>query len=311
MNYKVSIIVPCYNQAQYLPEALQSVLFQTYSNWECIIINDGSPDNTEEVVHEWIKKDERFRYVKKDNGGLSSARNAGLDLANGNYIQFLDADDCLSEKKIEISIERLSFNKNKDYKMVISNFEMFSNNIGLTSNPYCELKFELFNFNSILYGWDDTFTIPIHCGFFDYSLFLNFRFPIDLRAKEDWVMWGNLFLLTEKVIFVDEVLAFYRMNPNSMTRKENLFPDFLKAVECFSTLITPEEYNKFTIALISRQYNIILDYKKKIAQCKLSNTYKLGYLLKKLALKSGLLTIWKVLFERVIKIKFISKRLHS
>lgn len=74
----ISIIVPCYKQAHYLGEALQSVLEQTYENWECIIINDGSPDNTEIVAKKWIEKDVRFRYLYKENGGLSSARNAGI-----------------------------------------------------------------------------------------------------------------------------------------------------------------------------------------------------------------------------------------
>lgn len=71
----ISVIVPCYNQAQYLDECLQSVLDQTYQNWECIIVNDGSPDNTEEIALRWTKKDSRFRYLKKENEGLSSARN--------------------------------------------------------------------------------------------------------------------------------------------------------------------------------------------------------------------------------------------
>lgn len=92
-NPKVSIIVPCFNQAQYLPEALQSVLDQTYENWECIIVNDGSPDNTKEVAQEWVSKDARFIYLFKENGGLSSARNAGIAIAKGEFILSLDSDD--------------------------------------------------------------------------------------------------------------------------------------------------------------------------------------------------------------------------
>lgn len=104
----VSIIIPCYNQAQYLPDALGSVLSQTYMNWECLIVNDGSTDNTEVVAQEWLKKDGRFRYLKKENGGLSSARNAGLRLAAGEYIQLLDSDDLLETNKINYQIYCLS-----------------------------------------------------------------------------------------------------------------------------------------------------------------------------------------------------------
>ena len=96
MNPLISVIVPCYNQAQYLDECLQSVLDQTYQNWECIIVNDGSPDHTEEIAKRWLEKDNRFRYIYKDNGGLSSARNAGIREAKGEYLFFLDSDDSLN-----------------------------------------------------------------------------------------------------------------------------------------------------------------------------------------------------------------------
>jgi glycosyltransferase involved in cell wall biosynthesis len=90
---KVSIIVPCYNQAQYLDGSLQSLRDQTHTDWECLIVNDGSPDNTEEVVRKWEAKDPRFAYVYKENGGVSSARNLGIQAAKGEFILTLDADD--------------------------------------------------------------------------------------------------------------------------------------------------------------------------------------------------------------------------
>ena len=97
----ISIIVPCYNQAQFLDECLQSILDQTYYNWECIIVNDGSPDNTEELATKWVEKDSRFKYSYKENGGLSSARNFGIEQAGGVWIQFLDCDDILEKNKLK------------------------------------------------------------------------------------------------------------------------------------------------------------------------------------------------------------------
>lgn len=96
----VSVIVPCYNQAHFLPDALGSVLAQSHPHWECIIVDDGSTDSTGRVAHEWVGRDARFKYVRKENGGLSSARNAGLKVASGAYIQLLDADDLLEEHKL-------------------------------------------------------------------------------------------------------------------------------------------------------------------------------------------------------------------
>ena len=121
----VSIIVPCYNQAQYLNEALESVLNQTHKIWECIIINDGSPDNTADIAAEWIKKDSRFIYFYKENGGLSSARNLGLDVAKGDYIQFLDCDDLLEDKKLEVQINHLE--NNIDVGISVSGYRYFEN----------------------------------------------------------------------------------------------------------------------------------------------------------------------------------------
>lgn len=110
MNPKISILVPCYQQAQYLDECLQSVLDQTYVNWECIIINDGSSDNTEEVVKKWIDKDFRFQYIYSENKGVSQARNSGITIAKGDFIQFLDGDDILEKDKLEYQIAILSSN---------------------------------------------------------------------------------------------------------------------------------------------------------------------------------------------------------
>ena len=100
MQKLVSIIVPCYNQAIYLTECLNSVLNQTYSNWECLIIDDGSPDNTFEIANLFIEKDKRFKYFKKENGGLSSARNFGIKQSFGEFILPLDADDKIHQDYI-------------------------------------------------------------------------------------------------------------------------------------------------------------------------------------------------------------------
>lgn len=96
----ITIIIPCYNQAQYLDECLQSVLDQTYTNWECIIVNDGSLDDTQELAQKWCERDSRFSYFFQQNEGVSTARNFGIKKAKGDYIQFLDGDDILENDKI-------------------------------------------------------------------------------------------------------------------------------------------------------------------------------------------------------------------
>ncbi|HBT10064.1 MAG TPA: hypothetical protein DEB18_11535 [Leeuwenhoekiella sp.] len=103
----ISVIVPCYNQAAYLSETLESVYLQTHKDWECIIINDGSTDATLEVAQQWLDKDPRFKYIYQKNKGLSGARNTGLRAAKGVYIQLLDADDLVNKEKFKTQLQHL------------------------------------------------------------------------------------------------------------------------------------------------------------------------------------------------------------
>jgi glycosyltransferase involved in cell wall biosynthesis len=303
MNSLVSIIVPCFNQAQFLPEALQSVLEQAYENWECIIVNDGSPDNTHEVAQEWLAKDTRFKYIQKENGGLSSARNDGLDIASGSYIQFLDCDDVIHKLKLMESIQLLSSRNERNVKVVISNFLKFELNTNLTTEPYCKLEENLFNFESLLFKWDDTFTIPIHCGLFKASLFQDFRFPELLKAKEDWVMWVFIFQNNCNALFIDKPFAFYRVNPQSMTKTKDMLPDFIRALDYFKKILPSDTFHQLFIILISRYYKKNGKLKEQLNAVKNSNSYQTGLLIKKFFRKIGILKISKKLFPTVLKLK--------
>ncbi len=97
----VSVIVPIYNVEKHLKKCLNSIAAQTYTDFECIMVNDGSPDNSEEICCEFCKRDSRFILINKENGGLSSARNAGIDKATGKYIAFVDSDDYVEDTYLE------------------------------------------------------------------------------------------------------------------------------------------------------------------------------------------------------------------
>lgn len=103
----ISIIVPVYNTEQYLDKCVDSIVNQTYTNLEIILIDDGSPDNCGAICDEYAKKDSRIKVIHKSNGGLSSARNAGLDVANGNYITFVDSDDMVESQMYEKMMENI------------------------------------------------------------------------------------------------------------------------------------------------------------------------------------------------------------
>ena len=98
----ISIIIPIYNVENYLRQCLDSIVAQTYQNFECLLINDGSPDNSSDICREYVAKDTRFRYFEKENGGVSSARNLGIERSEGAYITFIDSDDWVDSDYLEV-----------------------------------------------------------------------------------------------------------------------------------------------------------------------------------------------------------------
>ncbi|WMI69840.1 glycosyltransferase family A protein [Mangrovimonas sp. YM274] len=201
---KVSVIVPCYNQAEYLNQALQSVLEQTYQNWECIIVNDGATDHTESQSKLWTSKDVRFRYFSKTNGGLSSARNFGIERANGSYILPLDADDYLSANYIESCVEEIEGNR---AKLVYGRVERFGIKTGewklkpfhyyglfVANMVYCSAMFHKEDWKKVG-GYDETM----------------------LKGLEDWEFWIHILNKEDKVVKLDSITFFYRIKEFSMT----------------------------------------------------------------------------------------------
>lgn len=266
MDKLITIIVPCYNQAHFLEETLASVLNQTYLHWECIIVNDGSKDNTELVSKQWVAKDARFKYFFKDNGGLSSARNYGLDNAKGDYIVFLDSDDCIAETKFEDS---LNIADAQDLDLVISDFAMFYKKTTENRRPFCELKSQELSYKSIVLNWDSKFAIAIHCGFFSRDLFKTLRFSEALKAKEDWLMWIAIFKQEPKVLYLDKVLAFYRKNPKSMTSNmSHMRTNLNKAYKQIYISLTPELQSFFLDKIVSDNSRSIINYDKKYLKYK-------------------------------------------
>lgn len=300
MKSLVSIIIPCYNQAQYLSEALQSVLDQTYSDWECIIVNDGSPDNTKDVVLEWLNKDTRFRYVEKENGGLSSARNAGLDKATGDYIQFLDADDIIASEKLQESIE--AFNLKSDLDVVITDYNMFFAINSPKSAPFYSLSKDCFNFETILNEWDVSFTIPIHCGIFKRRSIGGLTFNENLKAKEDWLFWIQFFKKCSSSIFIDKQLASYRKHIGSMTHSATYVQESLDKVwVLIREELNSKEYELFLLNRLKFYKYRYLDISSKYSNLKNGLTYRFALKLKNVLQTLGLYTIAKSGLQKLRK----------
>jgi glycosyltransferase involved in cell wall biosynthesis len=209
-NPKVSIVVPCFNQAEYLSEALQSVLEQTYENWECIIVNDGSPDNTKEVAQEWVKKDSRFIYLYKENGGLSSARNAGIAIAEGEFILPLDADDRIGKDYALLAMK--VFQEDADLKLVYCKAEKFGEESGSWDLP----EFSLFNLARRNMIFCTAFYRKIEwerVGGYDVNM---------IYGLEDWEFWIAILKNGGEVKCLDVVGFYYRVKSISMANRINV-----------------------------------------------------------------------------------------
>ena len=101
----ISVIVPVYKVENFLDRCVESIVGQTYENLEIILVDDGSPDNCPAMCDEWAEKDSRIRVIHKENGGLCSARNAGMDIAAGDYLGFVDSDDCIEPDMYQLLVE--------------------------------------------------------------------------------------------------------------------------------------------------------------------------------------------------------------
>lgn len=195
MSSIISIVVPCYNQAQYLDECLQSVLDQTYQNWECIIVNDGSPDNTEEVAMEWVEKDNRFKYFRKENGGVASARNFGIERAQNEWILPLDGDDKINTDYLKLASEKFL----GDYSVIYCEGEYFGKKSGRIPAEDYDGKLMLRKnliFCSGFFRKEDW----KKCGGFDS----NMKYGL-----EDWEFWINLLKNTDRKPLKLNYIGFY------------------------------------------------------------------------------------------------------
>lgn len=203
--HKVSIIVPCYKQAEYLPETLDSVLSQNYSNWECVIVNDGSPDNTEEVARCYLEKDPRFKYVKQENRGVSSARNSGIANSNGEFILPLDSDDLIAPSYLEKCIDR--FISSPETKLVYCKAEKFGKEKGIWDLPP-------YHYDSFI--WDNCIFCSAMFKRIDYEITGGYNENM-VNGNEDWDFWLTFLKKDDVVYRIDEVLFFYRVKDVSRT----------------------------------------------------------------------------------------------
>jgi glycosyltransferase involved in cell wall biosynthesis len=261
----ISIIVPCYNQGKYLNECLESVLMQDYKKWECIIVNDGSIDNTSALAAAWKKRDNRFKYIEQVNGGLSSARNTGINFSIGDLILPLDADDKITKNYIDEAV-RL-FTTLPNLKLVYCKAHLFGNEDlewKLSSYTYKNLLIENMIFCSSIYKKTDFLRIK------GYDEELK-------NGLEDWDFWIRLLDSDALVMQLPIIGFYYRIRNSSMHKK------LLASGQLFNSLKTKifvkniiiYEQNFSQIHSILREYGYLKKFEQKIKYTFLYRTYSL------------------------------------
>ncbi|MFZ4619226.1 MAG: glycosyltransferase family 2 protein [Bacteroidota bacterium] len=238
----VTVIVPCFNGERFLSRTLDSVLWQTHGLWECIVVDDGSTDRTAEIIQSYILKDPRFKVHHKKNGGLASARNAGIALAQGEFIQLLDADDVLLPNRLERCLRYID--SSPDSRAVYSDYTLFTNRDGFFKilpgriPGDDQLRAFLFEFNR-------TFIIPIHAYLFRTTLIKEYLFDESLHSyAEDNDFRIRLALAGIRFDFIDEILVVYRMNDAQVTssHEAKIFSNMLQALKNFQRLPACAQY---------------------------------------------------------------------
>lgn len=231
----VTVVIPCYRQARYLADAVDCLKRQTLPDWECIIVNDGSPDNTGELAEQLAEHDSRIRCVSQRHAGVAAARNTGLEQAAGDYVQFLDADDFIAPDKWE---RQEAFKAPDDGLLVSVCDYSYTDEHGrvLEEHPcYRPPKLDTRQpMHDLALRWETELSVPIHCFLFDARIFREhgIRFDTDLSHNEDWDCWMRVFALNPHLIQMDRRLAFYRLHRGSRTsNKAAMFRSFIQAIQ--------------------------------------------------------------------------------
>lgn len=262
---KVSIIMATYNRAQYIIESLESIISQTYKNWECIIVDDGGTDNTEDILEPLLNKDKRFKYLKRTSKyqkGLPGSRNYGLDEAKGDYIIFFDDDDIAHPQNLEICVHELltknisfcryirktftgDFDYNFDYSKDYTSFYIDKRDINKI------LKNEL-QFNSCAVMWTK-------------KCYANHRYTEHLKYAEEWEVYARILTSVDKGISINKTLYYGRKHEVSVTgdfgnRKESSLKSYADAIDL--VIQNLKQKDLITDEILRYFIQISLDYKK-------------------------------------------------
>lgn len=204
----VSIVTPVYNAERFIKETIDSVISQTYSNWELILVDDCSSDSSADIISEYIKKDDRIKYIKNEvNSGAAVSRNNGIEASKGQYIAFVDSDDVWENEKLE---KQLEFMKKNSYPFTFTSYRYVLEDGTITDKTARAI--EKINYNGLLKNT----VIGCSTVIIDRMIVGDFRMPL-LRRGQDTATWLQILKKIDYAYGLDIPLVNYRKVSNSIS----------------------------------------------------------------------------------------------
>lgn len=215
----VSVIVPVYNVEKYVSKCIESILAQTHKNFELILVDDGSPDKSGEICDRYAATDDRIKVVHKENGGLSSARNAGLDIAKGDYLIFVDSDDFINIHTLEITVTNCV--ENDCDVCIFSSYDTCDHSITYSKNVSNNTRFYQTEYLFDKYHHFPEFSqnSSVCNKLFKSFIFKTLRFPVGLLF-EDTAVILQVYFQSKRICITDSVLYYYYLSQNSIMRSD-------------------------------------------------------------------------------------------
>ena len=279
MSAKISVIIPFYNGATHLPECVTSVLNQTYANLEVILIDDGSTDASSRQAEEFRQRDPRVRVLHKANGGPGDSRTAGLAMATGEYVAFVDHDDRLEPTSLA---QLMALQERTQAEIVMANFFFYVEGedgfqVAFSKDDYFEQVYTPTEWLAMEYkrdfGISECFSVPWG-KLYRRQLWDDVAFPVDQPSEDDFTTW-RVYLEADRLAFMNAGLYMYRQRPDSLSARKNPTEIFtLAAVEKrLATLallglnLTPE-LEAYRLRLLSHRDKMVLRTAKDVVTYK-------------------------------------------
>lgn len=292
MSELISIIVPVYNSAEFLENTLNSLRVQTYQNIEVIIVDDGSKDNTPEIVKKFALMDKRFKVIRQENAGVSRARNVGLSMATGSVIGFVDGDDTCEPDQFEILYNALISNEAQVAICAIS-FE-YPHRTFISGEGLLEKEIVMDKEQAIFEIFKGTaFSGHTPNKLFRREICEDISFDPEVAICEDTLFCVQAFLRSERVVFVGKALYHYFIRQSSSFHQKNLDKlytshiSYEKIKDCFSSFgFSEKDVPTFLIAQLKIDVDLMVEFARqrktddpryKILKETAKKQYKAGY----------------------------------